>query len=1006
MKQLHETLQSDQPSRSHLINSSIENDLWWIILTCHQSQDPPGALLKVSREKKLPILSVLAVCYEPSSVVAYCYSWLVISVDDDNFISSYADCLNDQIWPARKVVKLFQELVSIGFLDTLNRGLEIFLTENPLYSFTSFLNQCAKYGDYENSKKYLSEFINACMGLKSNKMIDWDDADTNYLNNEHWIATVAVELVISALGMSFCSTHLQIKFLDILVDENFNDELNINEPDFCSLLQIITILIKTTTKMNFRNIKMAEDSASVIQEIERCINELVDEENFQDALKVSKIASLPCSSIILKKYRSEFNKSLNQKKIKLDYYFWKKCAADMIKYDVEFEDAAKFFIEHTELVESFKERFEILELALKTLKSIGTDQQTIDTVEMVMWKSCILAGPESIVIQKEYHQFDKSKTELLSSISNLRVSCLLNDEAEEKAVDALIDKFLDIEDLKTALRISAIFNYKHKDLMKLMLCLSLAEGEISPYQLNPQQKALLAESDDSSKQQKYPTLKNRGLQKRLSTSSLNISLSNSMSDSIDAPSTSTPMIQQTQVDCICILNKLIKNLHHGSNVGNKVLLLYKLSGSLKKNYRILLASKDPMEMLYEITGINCDKKFNLISDVIAAYKIKDKEVAKFLAGEIILHITRQVEDGPEDSMLMWGYRLDVCLNLIGDLCSDTSLVGWELLENANLRLGHSQGAKRDLSALKIIVELIIRSHDYFTASCSMEGIASVLKKCQQLTNSLQLLKLWSMMVRLVTGVGRYTEMNYIFKILKENDQFEFLLGQGMDKKSGLKIALLEFCKKQCPDDKELFKLVALHFRLYNEIAIMWETEAKTVIRELIKDSRKNTQKSPSMSQQQAIKLIKNDDTEKRLQIAMANYTHATEYYLQDDKLNLAHRCSQQAQLVALQISLFIGIAQNQQVSCLFNLSVDEVNLAICQILNFPQSLIIIQAYNHSADWSSAIYSQFIINGKSKYFKDFLTAKRLTTAIVQDCTCRYFSIFFFFYLIIFIPIGYF
>lgn len=83
--------------------------------------------------------------------------------------------------------------------------------------------------------------------------------------------------------------------------------------------------------------------------------------------------------------------------------------------------------------------------------------------------------------------------------------------------------------------------------------------------------------------------------------------------------------------------------------------------------------------------------------------------------------------------------------------------------------------------LKIIVELLIRSHDCFTASCNMEGIASVLRKCQQLANSLQNLKHWSLLVRLITGVGRFTEMNYIFKIMKENDQFEFLLGRGLDK---------------------------------------------------------------------------------------------------------------------------------------------------------------------------------------------------------------------------------
>lgn len=36
-------------------------------------------------------------------------------------------------------------------------------------------------------------------------------------------------------------------------------------------------------------------------------------------------------------------------------------------------------------------------------------------------------------------------------------------------------------------------------------------------------------------------------------------------------------------------------------------------------------------------------------------------------------------------------------------------------------------------------------------------------------------------VRLLTGIGRYTEMNYVLQILKANDQFEYLLGKGSDK---------------------------------------------------------------------------------------------------------------------------------------------------------------------------------------------------------------------------------
>ena len=35
----------------------------------------------------------------------------------------------------------------------------------------------------------------------------------------------------------------------------------------------------------------------------------------------------------------------------------------------------------------------------------------------------------------------------------------------------------------------------------------------------------------------------------------------------------------------------------------------------------------------------------------------------------------------------------------------------------------------------------------------------------------------------MTGIGRYNEMIYIFDVLKQNHQFELLLGKGMEKVS-------------------------------------------------------------------------------------------------------------------------------------------------------------------------------------------------------------------------------
>lgn len=101
-------------------------------------------------------------------------------------------------------------------------------------------------------------------------------------------------------------------------------------------------------------------------------------------------------------------------------------------------------------------------MAYETLKNTEIEQQTIDTLEMAMWKSCILAGPENIEFDCNDYIFNKLKTELLSGLDKLQVICSLTDENEKNAAEILINKLIDLGKLDTALRISVIFNYNHK----------------------------------------------------------------------------------------------------------------------------------------------------------------------------------------------------------------------------------------------------------------------------------------------------------------------------------------------------------------------------------------------------------------------------------------------------------------------------------------------------------------------------------------------------------------
>ncbi|GAB1864875.1 Spatacsin [Camponotus japonicus] len=972
----------DAIDTEHTFNpTSLDNDLWLIILNCHQSQDPPRALINASRSNLMPILAILATCYEPSSIAAYCYCWIVISTKREDILLDYEECLEQQIWPSDKVSELLNKMVQYGYINTVNRAYKIFMPDSILNLFFEFMMRTISYSEFKDSQQYLIEFKSQCSSLKSNKIMDWDSVHFTYLKNLYWVAFVATRCIVTALGYGFQSTPLRIKFLEALIKCDFSADLPVAVPDFQCLLDIIKLLQKTDITLNFKAITIIDNVHNFDTEIQRCINDLIAIENYSIALELASRTGLNSCEIILAQYRNIFKKSINVND-KINSVFWMQCAQDFNQYNVPSQIAVEFFVEHAKEVISHKERYEVLKLAYETLKNTEIEQQTIDTLEMAMWKSCILAGPENVQFDCDDYIFNKLKTELLSGLDRLQVVCSLIDEDEKKSVEILINKLLDLGKLDIALRISMMFNYNHKDLQILMLCLSLAEGEVSPTDLTVQQKSLLEETNKN-KQQKYGIFR-RALQRFSSSSSLN-TVSSESSKTNDTMITNN---HQLQMECISILEKLSESLKHGNEICLRIISCYKLAARLGKTYQSLLVLSNPIKFLRETIESNIENKFETANNIIISYKIKTEDVAIFLTENITMHISRAIEDGQEDFIFIWGYSMHSHFHLIMELCSDTSLLGLKLLKTAQSMLGRyisTHDEKKNVAGLKIIVELLIRSHDCFTASCNMEGIASVLRKCQNLANMLQIFKHWALLVRLVTGVGRFTEMNYIFQILKENDQFESLLGQGLDKVPGLKMALLEFLKRQCPDDKELFTLVALHFRLYYEIALMWENEAKEVISNLISDVLKEYGRGVTPVE---IKFTRNDNIQKQLQLAITNFTHATQYYLQDKKLNLANQCAHQAQLIALQLGLLHALPHNQQAVCLLNLKSDELDKILSQILNFPQALIVTRAYNYHTDWANLIYHHCILKDETKYLKEFMMVNDLTSTIVQDCARRY------------------
>lgn len=215
----------------------------------------------------------------------------------------------------------------------------------------------------------------------------------------------------------------------------------------------------------------------------------------------------------------------------------------------------------------------------------------------------------------------------------------------------------------------------------------------------------------------------------------------------------------------------------------------------------------------------------------------------------------------------------------------------------------------------ICVELLIKAHDCFVHECYMEGIVCVLQRAKQLNVVLANAKSWRLIVKMLMGIGRYRDMYYCFQTLIQNEQFESLLGQFDDERiHGLKQAIISYLHENCPENTEYYRLAAVHFMMFTEIAQLWETEARQIVSRVISEqlSREESVDSQQSSSDEAsvsaatitLSYLRcSSEVVKLLYTAMDGYAHAAENYLMDNKLALAQRMASMAELIALQINL-------------------------------------------------------------------------------------------------------
>ncbi|CAE1307541.1 SPG11 [Acanthosepion pharaonis] len=421
---------------------------------------------------------------------------------------------------------------------------------------------------------------------------------------------------------------------------------------------------------------------------------------------------------------------------------------------------------------------------------------------------------------------------------------------------------------------------------------------------------------------------------------------------------------------ITIMEQLYGLCVQGKQCCRRVLTAKKIALVLGRKYEFVITS-DEFTILEMLLKVENSVRFHLAKEFLATSTVTDTQLAGFLADAILksLKICAAELRSP-DSNSPTAVEHDLIFNPIGpaggdsqqflQLCQDPSRLGDRLLDAVA-----SLASDTNPDVLTVQTQLLILAHRCHTAACNMEGISNVLRAARVLNQCLSQAEEFPLMIQLLTGVGRFNEMTYIFDALKQHHQFELLLRKGMEKEDQLKVAILDYLKRFHANDSDSYTMVAINFTMFREIGQMLEELAQ---KNLVILKRKP--------------LVNSAEVETTLHKIHQYFSDASESYMKDNILRHAEYCVRQARLVRLQLDLLSSGIH------VINLTPEDAVNFIIQHPKFSEALVVSEAYNKTAVWGEALCNRLIIHGDFRYLQDLKAYIRLNPALIIDTIDRY------------------
>uniref|UniRef100_A0AAR2LC65 SPG11 vesicle trafficking associated, spatacsin n=1 Tax=Pygocentrus nattereri TaxID=42514 RepID=A0AAR2LC65_PYGNA len=907
-------------------SSESPKDLFQVLLQSQEKTSPCRHLLAEAVEQHSPPLAVLAACHQDAELLQCLCVWILTSVDDD--IAQEATIhINENpahhTWNLHDLSVLWKTLLRKSKIRPLIRGFQLFQRESPLIHMLQMFQLCYDYKNYEGAKDKLLEFQKCLLNCLP---VQWVESQAS---------------VLLLVLMQQCGTQYELRrLLQLLAD--MERLLKSNGPDFKKLSQLSQILAETPVCLSPC---LLEDytSENLQRECQNMLDELQELGLFSQARRVAELAGLPIDCLII-------NEDLEVQKSKRQWErhdtrlaFWRRCHEQFKTDCIRAEAACQFFLSQAEV------RCLLLGLAGHWLSQCSSSAavERMAHLEKQQWQCRVRRLVLTTAMEQEslfapaagvedsfnslLKEYSFSKMAVLNNPAYLNLDKLLSSEEscllvgeERKALTTLIGQLLDEGNIHEASRVCRYFGLHHKDLCLVLQCRGLACGELQSKQ---EHKAYL----------------------EIETSVFHLSpgsSTSSLSSFIVVSSPEDQILSQLQL--------LVEQCRHGKSYCKQVLSLYELSKELHCSY-VEISSEEPEAVLQKVLLSHQPERYKKAQAFISVQGLQPDTIAQLISSTVLDGLLASSQEGETGNCGPSEGR-ESFLQL-AKLCGDPSLVGNKLLDSI---------PTVPLAELGCTVELLILAHDCFSLTCNMEGIVKVLQAARHLSHThLAHGEGYGLLVRLLTGIGRYNEMTYVFDLLNQNHRFEMLLRKKVESNTRLKTALLDYLKRCLPGDSEKHNMVALCFSMRREIGENHEGAARTQLKLIESQPWGERSVTPELKSglQKVLFLLKD----------------AAESYSKDSCMRQALRCVKLAKLITLQLH-FLNHGQDHRV---VNLRPAELLRAIIALPCCYQSFVVAEAYDYSPDWAEVLYQKVILRGEFSYLEEFKLHRQLSASLFEE-----------------------